>query len=97
MLHEIAAEEFESLIGQTVVLERDGDRIEMEVDKVQRLSSPSPRLLPSFIATLREVGATRSYTQGIYRLIHPQRGAIDLFIVPSGPDGSGMSYELTFN
>jgi uncharacterized protein DUF6916 len=35
--------------------------------------------------------------QGIYRLYHPARGALDLFMVPLGPDPHGMRYEIVFN
>jgi hypothetical protein len=35
--------------------------------------------------------------RGIYRLHHPARGALDLFMVPLGPDACGMRYEIVFN
>ncbi len=34
--------------------------------------------------------------QRIYRLEHAQMGALELFLVPVGPDGSGMRYEAIF-
>lgn len=97
MLQEIAVEEFEVLVGQTLELERDGHRFALEVAEVHRLRAPSPRPLPPFSVLLRDPAAKHSHTQGMYRIEHPQRGGIDLFVVPLGPDGQGMAYELTFN
>jgi len=34
--------------------------------------------------------------QRIYRLQHEQLGALDLFLVPIGPDEAGMCYEAVF-
>jgi hypothetical protein len=34
--------------------------------------------------------------QRIYRLEHERMGALDLFIVPLGPDGDGLRYEAIF-
>jgi len=34
--------------------------------------------------------------QGIQRLVHPEMGALDLFLVPIGPDAEGMRYEAAF-
>ena len=35
--------------------------------------------------------------QRIYRLEHPTLGALDLFLVPLGPEGGGMRFEAVFN
>jgi hypothetical protein len=34
--------------------------------------------------------------QRIYRLEHPELGALDLFLVPLGPDDVGQRYEAVF-
>lgn len=34
--------------------------------------------------------------QGIYRLEHSELAAMDLFLVPIGPDSEGMRYEAAF-
>jgi hypothetical protein len=34
--------------------------------------------------------------QSIYRLEHPQQGAMDLFLVPIGRQRSGLQYEAVF-
>ena len=55
---------------------------------------PATRREP-FALTFR---GTRSpwLPQGTYRLEHDQLGALDLFIVPIGPDEHGMRYEAIF-
>jgi len=35
--------------------------------------------------------------QRIYRLHHDELGALDLFLVPIGPDDNGMLYEAVFS
>ena len=35
--------------------------------------------------------------QRIYRLHHDELGALDLFLVPIGPDDDGMRYEAVFS
>jgi hypothetical protein len=34
--------------------------------------------------------------QGIYRLSHPELGALDLFLVPLAPDEDGARYQAVF-
>jgi hypothetical protein len=35
--------------------------------------------------------------QGTYTLVHSQMGECELFLVPLGPDASGMRYEAAFS
>jgi len=35
--------------------------------------------------------------QGSYKLTHPQIGKCELFLVPIGPDNSGMRYQAVFS
>ena len=35
--------------------------------------------------------------QGSYKLMHPQMGECELFLVPNGPDDTGMRYEAAFS
>src|SRR5438552_18873576 len=36
-----------------------------------------------------------AYGQGLYRLSHPQFGALDLFLVPAGASDAGVAYEVS--
>jgi hypothetical protein len=35
--------------------------------------------------------------QALYTLVHPEIGECELFLVPLGPDASGMRYEAAFS
>jgi hypothetical protein len=35
--------------------------------------------------------------QGIHRLVHPDLGSLEVFLVPVGPQDSGLAYEAVFN
>jgi hypothetical protein len=36
-------------------------------------------------------------SQGSYKLVHPQMGEYELFLVPVGPDAAGMLYQAVFS
>lgn len=36
-------------------------------------------------------------SQGVFEFKHPEFGPISLFLVPIGPDGEGLCYEVVFN
>jgi len=97
MTDTLIAEDFESLAGREIVLAREGQSLNVELKEVRLLKSPSPRPTPSFVVVLREPGAKQAWPQGIYRIDLAARGPADIFVVPIGPDGTGMCYEAVFN
>ncbi|HWU53762.1 MAG TPA: hypothetical protein VN153_13220 [Tahibacter sp.] len=97
MLNEIPLEAFAAIVGQNVRVSSGEHHIDVEVAQAQTLANPSPRAQPPFFVIVRHNGATRAINQGIYQFDHPSLGALDLFLVPVGPDGQGMCYEITFN
>jgi len=50
-----------------------------------------------FSLVVRADGATAHFPQGCRVLHHPALGTAVIFLVPIGPDGSGMCYEAVFN
>ena len=77
----------------------DGQSLALELVEVQRASyaddpaavAPSGRQEP-FTLVFR--GPRSPYAQqGTWRLEHDGMGAVDLFIVPIGPDEKGMRYQ----
>jgi hypothetical protein len=40
---------------------------------------------------------TPHFRQGTYTFEHEKLGTFDLFVVPLGPDATGMSYQVVFN
>jgi hypothetical protein len=37
------------------------------------------------------------YLQGVFVLVHPERGDLEVFMVPIGPGENGMRYEIVFS
>lgn len=96
MLDTLSAADFQALIGQEIDVDAHGQRVKLEVATAAPIPSPSPRAQPPFHLILKSRTNWRG-SQGTFRLHHPRLGAIDVFTVPIGPDGSGFCYEVTFN
>lgn len=97
MLDSLSIDDFRGLVGSQVRISQGADDGTLEVANVRPLHNPTPRSVPPFAVTLRHAGMQRALPQGMYRLHHPQHGELDLFVVPVGPDGQGMCYEVVFN
>ncbi len=95
MLDILTAAEFEPLLGQSLSLEFGNDTHALELAEVRAIQNPSPRAAP--FALLLRGPRDNALPQGMYRLHHPAHGAIDLFMVPLGPDARGLCYEIIFN
>jgi hypothetical protein len=96
MLDRVSKEDFEPLVGQKVKVYRGESGSDLEVKEVVATASPSPRATAPFRIVLRSRDGWTA-TQGIFRIEHPVLGAIELFAVPIGPDGTGLCYEIIFN
>jgi hypothetical protein len=96
MLENIKSDEFTALRDTPLALEADGHRHTLRVAEVRRFEPHGERPEPPFAVILLAPCECR-LPQGIYRLHHPTRGPLDLFMVPIGPDARGMRYEIVFN
>ena len=96
MLDRVCKEDFESLVGQKVKVYKDESGSNLEVKEVVATHSPSPRATEPFRIVLRSRDGWVA-TQGTFRIEHPALGALELFAVPTGPDGEGLCYEIIFN
>jgi hypothetical protein len=96
MLEQITSREFSSLQETSLTLEVNGRSHTVQVAEVREFPAHHARPEPPFSVILL---ASRELLlpQGIYRLHHPTRGALDLFMAPLGPDAHGMRYEIIFN
>ena len=97
MLQDLTPSSFEEHLGSRFRLPLEtGDALEVELAQVALLEAhPGPRQQP-FSVFLR--GPRRPVLpQRIYRLEHDRLGVLEIFLVPVGPDGSGMLYEAVFN
>ena len=96
-LDQLKPEDFEPLIGQSLIVEiSGGGPLACELTKVLRLPLHAVRANPPFALCLRG-SRDRPLGQGMYALLHPHHGRLDLFMVPIGPDNAGLCYEITFN
>lgn len=93
----LIAQDFEALAGRQIALRADGATFNVEIAEVRPLANPSPRPAAPFVAVFRERGARRSHAQGLYAVDLGARGVVEVFLVPIGPDGTGMCYEAVFN
>jgi hypothetical protein len=72
-----------------------GDSAAFEVELVDIREGPAGASRTQF-ALLFRGGPDQSLPQRIYRLEHDELGALDLFLVPLGPDDVGQRYEAVF-
>ena len=101
MLDELRSDDFAQRLDQTFYLcAAPDERLEatlIDVSKVKSksegASSPSGREPFSVVFRL---GDNTYLQQSIYRVEHEEMGALDLFLVPIGPDETGMRYEAVF-
>lgn len=95
MIKQLTCEDFATLPKGSLSLEHDGQRIQLQVVETRALPSGSPRQNPFALVLIGP--ASPLLPQGIYGLLHPQHGRLDLFMVPIGSDASHTRYEIIFN
>ncbi len=95
-LNEIPAEDFDALVGQALTCRADSAAVELQLEQVWRSPYPTGRELPGYSLYLRGSGQTH-LSQGIIEFLHPQHGALQLFMTPIGRDAHGLRYEIVFN
>jgi hypothetical protein len=83
---------FRLAVGETTTIE--ARLIEATPSSAASASPPIGRRVP-FSLVFR--GAGSPLPQRIYRLEHPELGALDVFLVPIGQDAGGVFYEAVFN
>jgi hypothetical protein len=93
-LNRIAAEDFESVIGQPLLVQ--GSALALQLQAVERSPHPTGRELPGFSLLL--LGPPQPLlAQGMIELEHPQLGVLALFMTPIGQDPAGCQYQIVFN
>lgn len=81
-----------------VILLDSGQSYSLELIEVRDLGdAPGPEFRKPFALTLLNPDSSAYLPQRTYHLEHEHLGGMDLFIVPLGPDASGMKYEITFS
>jgi hypothetical protein len=95
MIELLTRQDFEALLPGSLGLEHEGQRLDVQVVETRALPPISPRQNP--FALVLAGPASPTLPQGIYGLLHPQHGRLELFMVPIGRDASHTRYELIFN
>jgi hypothetical protein len=98
MLDRLTHEDFAGLVGDRFRLVA-GPEAALEVELIEatalRAAAEAPRRQP--FSLVFRAPASVVLPQRIYRVEHARFGALDLFLVPIGPDAQGMRYEAVFN
>jgi hypothetical protein len=102
-LETLTVDAFQQRIGQTFrIRPRPGTEIESELIEARALGGgraraereSSGRRTP-FSLSFR-TSLTAPLPQRIYEVVHDEMGTYEIFLVPVGPDGTGMVYEAIF-
>lgn len=95
MIESLTCQDFDALSPGSLGLEHEGQWLALQVIEALELAPVSTRQNP-FVLVLAGP-ASPVLPQGIYGLLHPRHGQLDLFMVPVGRDASHTRYELIFN
>ena len=68
-----------------------------ELIEVTKLTNYSPLDRIPFSIVFRTEQKDEYYEQGIFTIIHPEKGDLQLFLTPLGFDAIGMKYEAVFS
>jgi len=97
MLENLTFGDFSGRVGEEFRLEGPSGAVSLklvEVVDLARRDNPGPRR-PPFSLIFRGPQAS-VLPQRIWPLTHETLGRLEIFIVPIGPDASGMQYEAVF-
>jgi hypothetical protein len=101
MLDKLTSADFQPFFEQTFHIRLEsGDALKVVLIEVTELGSEqewdgdSGRRKP--FSLLFRGAMEPLLPQRIYRVEHPDMGALDIFLVPVGPDREGMCYEALF-
>lgn len=71
--------------------------LDAELIELTKLNNYSPLERSPFSIVFRTEQKNEYYQQGIFTIIHPQKGNLELFLSPLGFDSVGMKYEAVFS
>lgn len=89
---------FNSLLN-TIFLFKISEEIELDAEliSVTEFNNNSPIDRAPFSLVFRTNQKNEYYEQGIFTIIHPEVGNLELFLTPLGFDEVGMKYEAVFS
>ncbi|QSW91325.1 MULTISPECIES: hypothetical protein [Flavobacterium] len=72
-------------------------QLDAELISVTESNGYSPLERTPFSLVFRTNQKNEYYEQGIFNIIHPEEGSLELFLSPLGFDEVGMKYEAVFS
>jgi len=91
-------EDFDPFVGNSLLIHFNDDYIlNAEIVSVSEGMSYAESIRIPFSVILRTDQKNQYFEQGTYPIIHPEKGELEVFLVPLGPDEKGMKYEAVFN
>ncbi len=100
MLDKLQSSDFLPSLNTIFRIHLDGmaDPVSLELVRVAEAGPRSrPEARQSFSLTFLGPVSPQYLIQHIYRLEHDQLGALEIFLVPLGPEQGRMKYEAIFN
>jgi hypothetical protein len=98
-LNRLTRDDFDARIGDMFGLYLGGDET-LSLELVSSESLPSgivdDATRTPFSLIFRSAGVRTHVPQRIYTVSHDELGAMQIFLVPIGPDDGGMRYEAVF-
>ncbi len=90
--------DFDTLINNVFTI-RISDEIQLEAELIEltKLNNYSPLERNPFSIVFRTEQKNEYYEQGIFIVVHPEKGDLQLFLSPLGFDDVGMKYEAVFS
>ncbi|AWK03647.1 hypothetical protein HYN56_05180 [Flavobacterium crocinum] len=94
----LSVNNFNSLLNKTFIIKISEEiQLDAELISVTEFNSYSPLERNPFSIVFRTQQKNEYYEQGIFTIIHPEEGNLELFLTPLGFDEVGMKYEAVFS
>ena len=97
MLDRLTSQDFSAHLNQPFCIrEQSMEPLDATLIEVTELGANSEDAARQAFSIILRVPKEIVLPQSIYRVEHAALGALDLFLVPLGPDNEGMRYEAVF-
>jgi len=90
--------DFDTLLN-TVFIIRISNEVQLNAELIEltKLNNYSPLERSPFSVVFRIEQKNEYYEQGIFTVVHPEKGDLEIFLSPLGFDSVGMKYEAVFS
>jgi hypothetical protein len=94
----LTLDDFNPLLNKVFTI-RISDEVLLDAELIEltKLNNYSPLERSPFSIVFRTEQKNEYYQQGIFTIVHPQKGNLELFLSPLGFDSVGMKYEAVFS